>query len=200
MKQPPILLLDGWLGGPQRLERMRRNLEAMGSGECRIWEYDTSGRQSISTLASGLVRAIRSGNREVCLVGFSMGGLVVREALRQDPDLPVQRVACLNSPNQGTWLAYGLPLPALREMRPNSPFLGCLNGAPCPVPLLNVWCPGDLIVVPGLNARLARASAERCCLVPAHVWPLFSREFHRVIAAFFNQNTASQEFSSDPGW
>lgn len=42
------------------------------------------------------------------LVGHSLGGLVILEALRRAPDLPVDRVVCLGSPLKGSGVAAAL--------------------------------------------------------------------------------------------
>ncbi|MFD0725789.1 esterase/lipase family protein [Lysobacter brunescens] len=42
------------------------------------------------------------------LVGHSLGGLVILEALRRAPDLPVERVVCLGSPLNGSGVAAAL--------------------------------------------------------------------------------------------
>ncbi|MBL8263284.1 MAG: alpha/beta fold hydrolase [Xanthomonadaceae bacterium] len=42
------------------------------------------------------------------LVGHSLGGLVILEALRRAPDLPVDRVVCLGSPLNGSAVAAAL--------------------------------------------------------------------------------------------
>ena len=42
------------------------------------------------------------------LVGHSLGGLVILEALRRAPDLPVERVVCLGSPLKGSGVAVAL--------------------------------------------------------------------------------------------
>ncbi|KAF1014494.1 MAG: hypothetical protein GAK31_01980 [Stenotrophomonas maltophilia] len=53
-----------------------------------------------------LARLADSG--PVSLVGHSLGGLVALEALRQQPELPVQRVVCLGSPLRGSGTARSL--------------------------------------------------------------------------------------------
>src|SRR5690606_31218862 len=112
MTTPLTLLLDGWLGSSWRLEPMRRHLEPV-SGPARIWHYDTSGRKALDEIASGLLDHLKELNQPVHLVGFSMGGIVIREALRQQPDLSVISAAFLHSPHQGTVLARLIPfLPA----------------------------------------------------------------------------------------
>jgi len=183
-KGAKIWLLDGWLGSPWRLEWMRRSLERE-CGSCLAWAYDTSGRTSLEVLAADLGRHLAVESHPIQLVGFSMGGLVVRELLRQRPDLKVNRAVCLNSPHRGTFLAHLIDRPALREMRPGSEFLRRLNtGESGHSALLYVWCPGDLIVIPGFHARKIGSHQELCCRMPAHIWPLLSSRWHRRIATF----------------
>jgi len=44
------------------------------------------------------------------------------------------------------------------------------DAAPWDIPTLAIWCPGDLIVVPGSSARWARANQIIRCTVPGHAW------------------------------
>ena len=134
------LILDGIWGSHSRWERLRSRI-ATELGPCRIWRYDNSGRASIESLGKLLAAELKRLNSPVNLVGYSMGGLVVREALRQTPELKVHRVALLNSPNYGSAAACLLPLSACREMRPGSAFLKQLNAAPWTYPTLATWCP-----------------------------------------------------------
>jgi len=185
MKVFTTWLLDGWLGSPRRLARLQRNLSPT-PGSCRIWNYDTSGHSSLESLALNLSSELAASPDPVNLVGFSMGGIVIREALRQNPALPVRSITCLNTPHHGTAPALFLSRTALRELRPGCPFLQRLNNTRCPVPFLNLWCPGDLVVIPGRNARHPEADEEICSWMPAHVWPLFSGDLHRTIKSFLD--------------
>ena len=100
---PPAqtLILDGIWGSHARWERLRNRI-ATEVGPCRIWRYDNSGRTSLESLAADLSTELKRIDAPVNLVGYSMGGLVVREALRQAPGLKVRRVALLNSPHYGS--------------------------------------------------------------------------------------------------
>jgi triacylglycerol lipase len=113
-----------------------------------------------------------------------MGGLVIREALRQTPNPKVRKVALLNSPNRGSAAAYLVPLSACREMRPGSRFLRQLNAAPWNYPTLITWCPYDLMVFPGSSGRWDKATVVLRSDMPLHLWPVFSGEIHRSITAF----------------
>jgi Alpha/beta hydrolase family len=177
------LILDGIWGSHSRWERLRGRIAAE-VGPCRIWRYDNTGRASIECLGAALAADLRRLNAPVNLVGYSMGGLVVREAIRQTPSLKVRRVVLLNSPNYGSAAACLLPLSACREMRPGSAFLKQLNSAPWTCPTLATWCPYDLMVFPGSSARWKKADVIVRSDVPAHLWPVVSSDIHRSIVGF----------------
>jgi triacylglycerol lipase len=177
------LILDGIWGSHSRWERLRSRI-ATEVGPCRIWRYDNSGRVSIESLGKALAAGLKPLNTPVNLVGYSMGGLVVREALRQAPGLKVRRVALLNSPHYGSVVACLLPLSACREMRPGSAFLKQLDAAPWTHATLATWCPYDLMVFPGSSGRWKKASIVLRLDVPMHVWPVLSVEIHRSVTAF----------------
>jgi len=179
------LIIDGIWGSHRRWERLRSRI-AKEVGPCTIWHYDNSGRVSIEALAKALSSELRQLDVPVNLIGYSMGGLVIREALRQSPESKVKKVALLNSPNHGSAAAFFLPLSACREMRPGSAFLRQLNAAPWTYPTLVTWCPYDLMVFPGSSGRWDKASVLLRTDVPMHLWPVFSVEIHRSITAFLS--------------
>ncbi|NJK91516.1 MAG: alpha/beta hydrolase [Blastochloris sp.] len=190
MSQAEVWILDGWLGSPWRLQPLARHLNRAGL-PCRLWDYDSSGRSSFQSLATDLAFALKDGTAPIRLVGFSMGGIVIRTALLEHPQLPVHRAVFLNSPHQGTLWAHLGYHPALRDLRPNTPFLQALNRQPLPIPHLNVWCPGDTVVVPSHRSRLPGATRERLCLPPIHPWPLLSPNLHREVASFLQTENAA---------
>jgi triacylglycerol lipase len=177
------LILDGIWGSHSRWERLRNRI-ATEVGPCRIWRYDNSGRTSLESLGAALSSELKRVNAPVNLIGYSMGGLVVREALRQAPELKVRRVALLNSPHYGSASALILPLSACREMRPGSAFLKRLDAATWTYPTLATWCPLDLMVIPGSSGRWRKASIVLRSDVPMHIWPIVSVAIHRSIVSF----------------
>jgi len=177
------LIVDGIWGWHPRWNRLRERLEReTGSG--RIWHYNNSGISTIESQAAELAAELRKIDRPVNLVGYSMGSLVIREAMRQSPDLPLQRAVFLHSPHRGSLISWLLPLPACREMHPGSAFLKQLNAAPWKIPTLVTWCPWDLMVFPGYSARWSGATKTLCCHVPAHAWPVVSSGIHRAVTDF----------------
>ena len=180
----PVFILDGIWGWHPRWEGLRKRLDR-DIGPARIWSYDNSGRRSLEFEAAKLVTDLRALGEPFHLVGYSMGGLVVREAIRQAPDLPLARAALLHSPHAGSLAAHVIPhLPACREMRPGSHFLRRLDAHEWNFPTLVTWCAEDLSVVPGRSAAWPRATLTHRSPVPAHIWPVFSRGIHRRIAEF----------------
>jgi pimeloyl-ACP methyl ester carboxylesterase len=184
------LILDGIWGPHGRWEGLRRRIEH-GAGPCAIWRYPNWGFEPIAATAARLVAAVRACGGPVHLVGFSMGGLVVREAVRQDPGLPVRRAVFLHAPHRGSLAALLLPLPATRDMRPGSAFLRRLEASPWSIPCLATWCPFDLMVLPGVSSAWPRASQLLRVSAPAHMWPVFSRSLHERVVAFLRAETES---------
>jgi triacylglycerol lipase len=181
--KPLTIFVDGIWRRPGRFRHWRRLLSNYGI-ESEEWQYDSSGFVPIDRLAERLAADIRLHNSAVNMLGFSMGGLIVREARRLDPTLPIQRAAFLNTPHHGTWMAWTLPLPAIRQMRPRSAFLHQLNAASWNIPTIAVYCPGDVMVLPGTRARFADASESICSPVPAHMWPVHSPRIRRSVVKF----------------
>jgi len=177
------LIVDGIWGWHPRWNKLRARIENE-IGPCRIWHYDNSGACTIEELGSGLAAELRRSNGPFNLVGYSMGSLVIREAIRQAPELPLQRAAFLHSPHSGSLIAWLFPLPVCLEMQPNSPFLRRLNDSPWDVPTLVTWSPWDLMVLPGYSARWSKATLTLCSHVPAHAWPVVSPGIHKAVTAF----------------
>jgi triacylglycerol lipase len=195
----PTLMLDGIWGRPRRFEGLLQMLrERVGPAE--IFHYDSSGRVSFDELGRQLAEEIARYDRPVNLIGFSMGGLVIRAAHLIDPNLPIQRAAFLNSPHGGSILAYALPWQGIRQIRPANPFIQQLKTAEWNVPTLVSWCPFDTMVVPASSARWKRADETICCAVPIHVWPIFSRNIWRRVVKFLGegQSKDSQIVAATP--
>jgi len=178
-----IILVDGFQGSFWDLDLLRNRL-AGGVAPTHIWRYNNTGFLSLEKAGAALVSELRTFHHPFDLVGVSMGGLVVREAMRQAPNLPLRKAVFLNSPHAGTIIAYLLPLRACREMRPGSVFLRRLNASAWNYPTMVTWCPGDLMVVPGVSARWAKATVAMPCRVPAHAWPLVSPAIQRAVVEF----------------
>jgi len=118
--------------------------------------YPTTG--SIEACALHLKRQIDEqvkGGR-IDLVCHSMGGLVARFYLQQlDGARRVDRVVTLATPHLGTHATAWMPLPLVRQMAPDAPFLAHLNGLPPPegVQFTSFGAGADLLVLPPENAR-----------------------------------------------
>jgi triacylglycerol lipase len=176
-------ILDGIWGWHSRWELLRRRIEK-SIGPCRIWRYDNSGRTSLEAAGAGLREELHGTTGPINLIGYSMGGLVVRESLREEHSLPVRRAVFLHCPHGGSLAAHAFALPACREMRPGSDFLARLDQGLWKIPTLATWCPWDAVVVPGRSARWKHASATLLSPVPAHVWPVISPGIHSAVVRF----------------
>lgn len=184
---PTTLILDGIWGRPLRFARLRRELEKAG-GSTEIFHYNFNGSACLEAEGRKLAADIRRRGELVNLLGFSMGGVVVRAAHESDPSLPIHRAAFINTPHSGSLMACLVPwksMLGIQQLRPNSDLLRRLDAADWRIPTLAVWCPFDLAVVPGTSARWVRATQSLRCAVPLHSWPIFSHKIHRRLAEFF---------------
>lgn len=189
MTRPTTLILDGIWGRPRRFHALRDLLRER-CGPTEIHHYNSTGLRRFEELGAELAAKIETIQGPVNVVAFSMGGIVLRTALLLRPALSLHRVVFLNSPHKGSWLAYALPFPGVRQLRPSSPLMRQLEAIPWPFPTLSVWCPGDLMVLPGRSARLDSASRIVRSDVPLHTWPIWSRSLRRDIVAFLSQDEA----------
>jgi triacylglycerol lipase len=178
------LILDGIWARPRRWEPLRRALESR-VGPAEIFDYDSSGVRTFESLAATLIDRIRAINEPVNLIGFSMGGIIIRTACLLAPDLPVQRAVFLNTPHGGSILAYAAPLPGIRQLCPTSALMRKLRNQPWTIPTMVVWNPLDTAVIPPTNTRWRIPTAsESVCTVPIHVWPIFSTPLREQIVKF----------------
>jgi hypothetical protein len=187
-KRPPIVLLDGLAGAPWRLRWLQKHLQKAGSDEVVIFPYRSDGTIPIEILADQFAVFLKGLGDCPMVVAHSMGGLITRAAVARHPDLKLQRAVMLCVPHSGSRLAGWIPpflrWEGVRQMAPDSPFLRWLGQQPWDIPTLVVWCPGDLLVLPGSHARWPCATEEEVCHFPLHNWPLVSPHFHRKIAQF----------------
>jgi triacylglycerol lipase len=198
MTRPATLILDGIWGRPRRFHPLRDLLRER-CGRAEIYRYSATGLRRFEELGAQLAAKIETMDGPVDVVAFSMGGIVLRTAHLFHPTLPLRRTVFLNSPHKGSWLAYALPFPGVRQLRPSSPLMRQLDAVHWPFPTLNVWCPGDLMVLPGRSALLDCASEILRCDVPLHTWPIWSRSLRRRIVEFLNQDEATYQVAGEPG-
>lgn len=105
-----------------------------------------------------------TGSNQVDLVGHSMGGLVIRSYLANNPvTAKVRRVVTLGSPHAGTKLAVLGVGKAAKEMIPGSPFLEELNRElqlPESGRICAIYTIIDNLVLPNESAKLTGDGAE----------------------------------------
>jgi pimeloyl-ACP methyl ester carboxylesterase len=143
--KPLVVLLHGLARGHGSMARMGKALREHGF---ETWSRTyPSRRHSISYLAGEVTEWIvdAAGDRPVCAVTHSMGGVIVRHL--HDPRIRWQRIAMLAPPNRGSQLAAGLAAnPVFRwYYGPAGAELG--DGSQWPAP------PAPFAVIAGTRAR-----------------------------------------------
>jgi len=179
------LILDGIWGNHKRWEPLKHRI-SNSVGQCSIWRYDTSGKTRPSESAKVLSEWIAKREEPVALVGYSMGGIVSREAARILGDKGISAAALLHCPHHGTLWGDVVKSPATEELRPGSDLLQSLPQHTFPT--MTTWCPFDLVVVPGSSAKLSCTKSFRID-IPAHNAPVWARSVHDKIIQFLKTTT-----------
>ena len=134
---PPVVLVHGFGGSSTSWFALRRALSADGRTVV-TFDYPPWG-PSVEELADRLTATVEgvlaaSGAEKVHLVGHSLGGVIIAQALSGDRlARHVDLVVTLGSPFGGCpWAHLLSPLPLVRAIRATSPLLRRLAAAPPP--------------------------------------------------------------------
>lgn len=165
-------------------DRMRGALEQDGRRVLALDLSPNDGTGTIESLASQVddfARRLRkeSGAPKLDLVGFSMGALVSRYWVqRMGGKACVRRFVSISGPQQGTWTAYAMGKPGVKQMRPKSSLLMQLERDRDPwgeVEVHTMWTPYDLMIVPSRSSQLRGASTDHRLTVALHRWMITDR-------------------------
>jgi len=155
----PVLFVHGYAGTEHIWGPLRDALTAAGFGHLIALRYNAF-RSDIHQIADWLVdqshRSMQTAGAEgVHLIGHSMGGLVVRDAVlnRGLADRTTTAVT-IATPHAGSRLARFVPGPSARQMRPGSDFLTTLahRRGPGRTQWVTVHGDADRVVPPTLGA------------------------------------------------
>ncbi len=157
----PIILLHGIVDNHTVFSVLRRGLRRRGFGRVVTVNY-SSLTGDIRALAHRLAAVVEqvteeTGYERVHIVGHSMGGLIARYYVqRLEGDARVHTLVTLGTPHQGTNLAYALPHPLVRQLRPGSDVVRELEQpAPgCRTRMVAVWSDLDQLLSPKQSAKI----------------------------------------------
>lgn len=175
----PLLLIHGLNDTTRVFKRMSGYLTDLGWDVHSINLTPNNGTAPLERLATQVGSYIeRTFSREqpIDLLGFSMGGIVTRYYLQRLGGVErVERYISISAPNRGTFTAYGLPLPGIVQMRPQSSFLEQLNRDAVEtlskLKITVLWTPFDLMILPAHSSQLPLGKELRLP-VPLHPWML----------------------------
>ena len=197
----PVLLVHGFAGTKSSWVLVANALKARGA-PVEAMSYPPVGT-SVQQLAEQLVAEVErilatTGADKVHLVGHSLGGVVIAQAIA-DSRLTgrVDTVITLGSPFGGSPWAGVLPfVEIVRQLRAGSPILSRLAAAPLPdgIRWLSLTAALD-IIVPGVRAVPSHAEAETITFEGVgHLGMLVSRQVIGCITAeLCRERTAREE-------
>ncbi|WP_437114416.1 lipase family alpha/beta hydrolase [Streptomyces cyaneofuscatus] len=152
----PVVLLHGFIDNRSVFVLLRRALARHGRRHLASLNYSPLTRD-LRTAAELLGRHVeeicaRTGQREVDIVGHSLGGLIARYYVqRLGGDHRVRTLVTLGTPHGGTAVAPGADVhPIVRQMRGGSPLIEELRlPAPgCRTRFVSFWSELDQVMVP----------------------------------------------------
>jgi pimeloyl-ACP methyl ester carboxylesterase len=158
----PIILVHGIVDNRSVFALLRRGLRRRGFGRVVSVNY-SSLTGDIRVLAAKLAEVVDevchdTGYERVHVVGHSMGGLIARYYVqRLAGDQRVHTLVTLGTPHAGTQMAYALPHPLVRQLRPGSDVVTELTEAApgCRTRFVAVWSDLDQMIAPKQSAMIA---------------------------------------------
>jgi triacylglycerol lipase len=163
MKDVPVVFVHGIWKDSSAFRVMSKYLERRGFETYAIDLEPNNGSVTIEVLAEQLAKFVKEFGAPVDLVGFSMGGLVSRYYIqRLGGSEHVRKFITIGSPNHGTLTASLGSRPAIQQMRVGSPLIVDLNsdvGMLLKHDVISIWTPFDLMVTPGITAKLPVGSS-----------------------------------------
>ncbi|MGB3807429.1 MAG: alpha/beta hydrolase [Erythrobacter sp.] len=164
-----VLILPGFATHPGRMRYMARQIERAGHKTKRWglgWNWGAS-EDSLASLEQRLDEVCERYERNVVLLGWSLGGLYARELAKRKPDC-VDKVITMGSPFSGSlrannvWRAYQFVTGHRVDQAPIDVDLGTKP----PVETVALWSPNDGAIHPrsaaGYPEERDRAIALRC--------------------------------------
>jgi triacylglycerol lipase len=190
----PVLLIHGFKDDARKMEPLRRHLQSRGLRAESIHLKPNLGQARLEELGAQVAAFVQlhfGPDAPLDVVGFSMGGLVARYYVQRLGGVDrVRRLVTLASPHQGTLLAWCIPNPGCRQMRPGSAFLRDLNADQSwmqRVETTSVWTPLDLMILPAWSSELQGARNIRKWVL-AHPLMVLQRKALETVAAVLEEN------------
>lgn len=158
----PVVLLHGFVDNRSVFVLLRRSLVRHGRNHPESLNYSllTCDIRAAAELLGRHIEEIcvRTGHREVDIVGHSLGGLIARYYVqRMGGDTRVRTLVTLGTPHAGTQVAQLLSaLPLVRQMLPNSDVIEELRSPAvgCRTRFVSFWSDLDHLMAPVEAARI----------------------------------------------
>lgn len=178
--QHPVLIAHGIWDSERRIQTLTHGLRDRGFPHVTAFTFKPrDGSAPLSLLAEQIADhterlCAEHHVEQIDLVGFSMGALTGRYYLqRLGGRRRVRRFISISGPHHGTFMAYGMSLPGIRDMRPHSALIQDLERDADPwgdVETHVIYTPFDLTILPATSSELRGARSTHRVPVPVHRW------------------------------
>jgi len=196
---PAVILVHGLFHDASAWVFYRRWLKRAGFHEIHAWSYRSFGLsfdELTDQLRGRIGKAFDSrSNKEVVLVGHSLGGLLASAcAAKGCGGVRMRALVTLGTPHGGSRLAAFGPGSLARSLLPRSPLLQRLRPLhlPADTPRLAVYSPVDNMVLPFESLRPAEDGwEEQWCAPVSHVAMLYHKGTARQVVDFLRRSLSS---------
>ena len=165
MTKRPIFLVHGLWNNPELFEKLIKKIKEDDFELYRPHLPHKYGKTSLKRLARDLdskIEELVGPDKEIDIVGFSMGGLISRLWLQKHNGfLRTKRFFSIGTPHFGTYTAQMIPssfMPGIAEMKRGSSLLSLLNNDLTTlekVECISFFTRWDLMSFPGWQAKLS---------------------------------------------
>ena len=184
---PAVLFTHGIFHTSSAWVSVARRFAPLGLPRCHVWTY-RSFAQEFDDVVDKLDRRIRrvleaEPDRDLALVGHSMGGLAIRAWLNRkhdgvgdDPRSRLAAVVTLGAPHQGSRLACLGTTRMARQLAYRGALIQAIEAddAPPPCPCLSLRTPVDNMVLPPEGTRIHTSGWREEDTAPvSHIWLLY---------------------------
>lgn len=187
MSRNPVVLVHGIYNSGSLFRRMKLQLERDGLSVHCLSLIPSNGSVALAELAQQVDLYIRENfeaDQAIDIVGFSMGGLVSRYYIQRLGGLQrVHRFVTIGTPHRGTWTAFLLGHPGVRNMRPRSIFLEDLNRdieVLTKISFTSIWTPFDLMILPAKSSLVPVGRSIRV-RTPVHRLLVYDRKVLKLV-------------------
>lgn len=195
--QSPIVIVPGWQDTVEKMLPLHDFLAKKGVASAICSPQPSDGSLTLEKMASmlepTLTRIFSNTGKKIKLIGFSLGGIILRTWLQQQGGAEMSStLVTIATPHFGSFLAYSAPktVPGLQQLQPSHPWLQHLNNnreSLASIAITSIWSPIETTIVPSASSFFPGADNVRI-LSPIHHFIPKDPRIHEAVLRALSEN------------